>query len=123
MSVICTLNLSISFSTSKALEVSTKTSTQDFITQNAYSFQLGFLVTSSNVSAFTIPAISSKTCDIISAFLFFAYICNHIVLFGIILLSALIDLISLIKSKISLLSFSISSFLRPSTFDQSESIS
>jgi hypothetical protein len=107
VSEICSFSLSVSFSTSRALAVSINTSTQALITQYAKLSSFGLVSTSSKVSAFTIPAITSITSHITSAFLFLAYTCKPIVLFGIILLSALRDLISLIISIINFLSFSI----------------
>jgi hypothetical protein len=82
----------------------------------------GFDETNSKLSAFTIQDIRLETSLNISEFLFFAYIFTQIVLLGIILLSALIDLISLITSSTSLLSFSISSFLSIHTLPHSASI-
>ncbi|MFC1797682.1 hypothetical protein ACFLY2_00355 [Patescibacteria group bacterium] len=72
VSDICSLSLSTSFSTSSALDVSTKTSTQALIIQKAKLLSVGFLETSSKSSAFTIHDIKSATSSKISIFLFFA---------------------------------------------------
>jgi hypothetical protein len=122
VSVICSLNLSISFVISSALAVSTYTSTHCFTTQYAKFISFSFLSTNSILSAFTIQAIKSRTQSKKSAFLFFAYILTQTVLFGIILFSALRFLISLIILIIKSLSFSTFSFLLIFTFPQFASI-
>jgi len=122
VSSICSFSLSVSFSISKQFAVFTYTSTHALITQNAKFISVGFFETNSISSALTIHQIISKALVTTSAFLFLAYICNQIVLLGIILFSALRFLISLIMSIINFFCFSTSSSLGILTIHQLASI-